>query len=228
MSALAKIHVAKKQLGLTEADYRDMLQRVAGSRSTLDMSEGQRGLVLDEMRRLGFSDRPVRRPLAGPYAAKLQALWIAAWNLGIVRQRDDRALVAFCERQTGISHVRFVRHSEDARKVIEALKAWLAREGGVDWSPILKGDHPHKDHPGYRIAVAQWRRLVELGVVKPFAAHLDRFDLSSLETGYGYAVTRKGGFNHYLPADWIKLMNALGAKLRGAMERRHPREMANG
>ena len=111
---------------------------------------------------------------------------------------------------------------------IEALKAWLAREGGVDWSAIMKGDHPHKDHPGYRISVAQWRRLVELGAVKPFAAHLDRFDLSSLETGYGYAVTRKGGFNHYLDADWIKLMNALGAKLRGAMERRHPREMANG
>lgn len=134
MSALKAIHVARRQLGLDEDDYRAVLERVTGKRSCAVMSEVERRTVVKEFRRLSFiQSKASRQPLSGPYAKKLQALWLSAWNLGIVRNRDDKALIAFVERQTGISHVRWLREPKDAAKAIEALKSWIAREAGVVW-----------------------------------------------------------------------------------------------
>ncbi len=158
MNPNAAIHVAKKQLGLDEETYRDLLTRVTGKNSSADMSPAERSSVLAEFRRLGFEPTPPAtrvnpyRPseksaeervdsrqrrgamdLQGPYAGKIRALWIAGWHLGVVKDRTDTALVAFVRRQTGIDHVSWVRDPQDAMKAIEALKAWLAREAGVQW-----------------------------------------------------------------------------------------------
>ena len=87
-------------------------------------------LCVDEFRRLGFQQKS---RLSGPYAGKLQALWLSAYNLGIVRNRDDKALIAFVDRQTGIAHVKWVREAHHASKAIEGLKAWIAREAPIAW-----------------------------------------------------------------------------------------------
>ncbi|MEP9402057.1 regulatory protein GemA [Sphingomonas sp. VNH70] len=131
MTALLKaIHATRRDLAIDDDDYRAVLQRVTGKRSAKDLDDRQRRAVLDELRRL--SGKP-RRGLDGPYASKLVALWLSAWNLGIVRKRDDGALIAFVERQTGIDHVRWLREPRDAARAIEGLKAWIAREAGVEW-----------------------------------------------------------------------------------------------
>jgi phage gp16-like protein len=134
--SIAAIHVAKKQLGLDDDTYRSALRQVTGKASAADMSEGERQKVLERFRQQGFkaASTGARKPLEGKFAPKLQALWIAGWNLGLVRDRDDRALLAFVKRQTGIDHVRFLRHGQDAAKAIEGLKGWLERAGGVDWA----------------------------------------------------------------------------------------------
>jgi phage gp16-like protein len=54
--ALAKIHIAKTQLGIEDADYRAMLTRVAGVSSAADLLPHQVDDVLTELRRLGFVD----------------------------------------------------------------------------------------------------------------------------------------------------------------------------
>lgn len=151
--SIAAMHVAKKQLGLDDDTYRAALVQVTGKSSSADMSEAQRQDVLEHFRQRGFngSSTARRKPLEGKFAGKLQALWIAGWNLGLVRDRDDRALVAFVKRQTGIDHVRFLRHGQDAMKAIEALKGWLERAGGVDWKA-------HED-PADCVLQAQVRRL---------------------------------------------------------------------
>ena len=99
------------------------------------MTEAERQKALEHFRQKGFKGFATgrRKPLEGRFAPKLQALWIAGWNLGLIRDRDDRALIAFVKRQTGLDHVRFLRHGQDATKAIEALKGWLERSGGVDW-----------------------------------------------------------------------------------------------
>ena len=152
MTAFAAIHVAKKQLDLDEDTYRAMLGRVTGKTSLKLMSQGELGLVLDEMRAKGAGQslRPSSR-LDGPYAKKLQALWISGWHLGVFTDRKDTALVAFVKRQTGIEATRFLREADQAKRVIEALKSWLAREAGVVWKPA--------EAPADSVILAQLRRL---------------------------------------------------------------------
>lgn len=56
---LAQIHIAKKQLGLDDVVYREMLESVAGVNSSSELSTQGRIAVLDHMKECGF--RPVHR-----------------------------------------------------------------------------------------------------------------------------------------------------------------------
>ncbi|HZF99161.1 MAG TPA: regulatory protein GemA [Pseudoxanthomonas sp.] len=53
---LARIHVAKKQLGLDDETYRSLLLRVGGHASSADMTLSQRNAVIREFVRLGFKE----------------------------------------------------------------------------------------------------------------------------------------------------------------------------
>lgn len=207
MSTLAAIHVAKKQLGLDEDTYRAVLVRVTGKDSTRAMSEAERQRVVEEMRRRGFTkaSNGARKRLQGRFAKKLQALWIAGWNLGIVSNRDDAALIAFVKRQTGIDHVRFVHDSDDAAKAIDALKAWLEREGGVNWKQS-RYQPDWTQTPGYRIATAQWRIIAGSDSDLVAESSLARW---IVEHGYCDFVGSAPSDKH-----WIEIMNVLGVLVR--------------
>ena len=143
-AAIKMIHVAKREIGIADDDYRALLERVTGCASLREMTDRQHHDVIGEMKRLGFQTKPKTGALQGPYAAKLLALWLSGWNLGVVRSRHSTALISFVERQTGISHVRWVRDHDDAMKAIEALKQWIARESGVVWPPYSPDPRPLK------------------------------------------------------------------------------------
>ncbi len=66
------------------------------------MTEAERAQVLAIFRNEGFKpiNRQPSKALSGKYAKKLQALWIAGYNLGVFRDRRDSALLAFVKRQT--------------------------------------------------------------------------------------------------------------------------------
>jgi len=202
MNTLAAIHVAKKQLGLDDDTYRDAIEAITGKRSAADMTEAEHRMVIEEFRRRGFKgpSRAGTPALGGRFTGKLRALWIAAWNLGIVRDRRDSALIAFARRQTGIDHVRFLRYGDDAARVIEALKSWMAREASVDWDPSRKVP------AAARIIEAQWRLLerasalpqprVEIWLADAMGVHRDHRKLTREEA--------------------IEVMNALGRLVRAA------------
>ena len=202
MTAIAAIHAARRQLGLDDDTARDLYARVTGKRSLREMSPAEQDRVVAELRRQGFTraSSGARKRLEGKYAAKLQALWIAAWNLGIVKNRDDKALIAFVERQTGLSHVRFLHHPGDAARAIEGLKGWMAREARVDW----RVDAATPDWlrvPGAQIAVAQWQILVRAAAADP--------------QGFRRAVAALAKpVDLMAEPDWRPVMNALGAQIR--------------
>lgn len=51
---LAKIHIAKKQLGLDDQTYREMLHNVAGVESAADLDRRGRSKLLGHLRNIGF------------------------------------------------------------------------------------------------------------------------------------------------------------------------------
>jgi len=56
---LGKIHIAKKQLGMDDDTYRDMLWTIARVRSAKDLDHAGRKAVLEHMKRVGFKgNRP--------------------------------------------------------------------------------------------------------------------------------------------------------------------------
>lgn len=173
---ITAIHAIAARVGLDEETRRDIMAAEAdGKRSAKDLSFTEAGRVIERLKTLSLPlqtgadphSNGVPRPLAdgavkldGPYAGKLRALWISGWNLGVVKNRTDRGLLAFLERQTGVSHPRFLREPREAAKAIEGLKAWIAREAGVAWPPataavaVVKG----------AVIDAQLRRIAILGI----------------------------------------------------------------
>lgn len=211
-ASIAAIHVAKKQLGLDEDTYRLKLTVITGKASAKDMTEAERERVLQVLRKEGFQPKSNRRgdgrlKLTGKYAKKLQALWIAAWNLGIVRDRDDRALIAFVKRQTGLDHTRFLVYADDAKRAIEALKGWINREAGVSYGNTNGYEWLSAD--GAKVAWAQWKILV------PGAGLLVR-------KGFDSEVAKLTGrpmLEKVTAADWRIVMNSFGDRIRAGRGR---------
>ncbi|MEL6784627.1 MAG: regulatory protein GemA [Pseudomonadota bacterium] len=211
---IVSCQVAKKKLGMEDEAYRAMLYRVAGVRSSTLVPHSKRKDVLDELGRLGADTGGNRGPqdrMDGPYAAKLQALWIAGYNLGVVKDRSDKACMAFVRRMTNISHTRFLHQAADGTKAIEALKKWLSRDGGVNWQKNSFSQLPYINHPQFRIAQAQYRALMRAKVIERECSQIEFFKKRWSQ----YGVT-KDSMGQFTDKDWIVLMNGLGAEVRAA------------
>lgn len=129
---LAKIHIGKVALALTDDSYRDLLQRVGGHRSAADLSDRGRRQMLDHMAKLGaFATKPLHHAVryGVAQARKVRALWIELHQLGAISDGSDAELDAFVRRQTAgtISSARFLTDPAHARPVIEGLKARINR-----------------------------------------------------------------------------------------------------
>lgn len=130
---LAKIHVAKTVLGLSDDDYRAMLQAVAGVRSARDLDAAGIARVQQHLRRAGFVARPAGGAARGnlrvvetPLVKKVRALWLHAASMGAVRNAHEDALVQFARTITRAPTLTGARAYE-LGKVVEAIKAMVAR-----------------------------------------------------------------------------------------------------
>ncbi|MDE0714096.1 MAG: regulatory protein GemA [Gammaproteobacteria bacterium] len=99
-----------------------------------------------------------------PLTGKLRALWRSAYWLGVVRDQGDAALASWICRQTGYGAAKWIT-PKDADRLVEALKGWMERDGGVDWSPHPRPVGRPKRIPAARIMEALWRKLHEAGEV---------------------------------------------------------------
>ena len=124
---ISKVHVARKQLDMDETAYRELLQRAVGKASARDCNPAELDRVLAEFKRLGWkpATNPAasgRRPSEKPYVRKIFALWGSIARTGAIKDGSRAALVAFIERQTGVSHPDWLTAAQ-ANSVTEALKA---------------------------------------------------------------------------------------------------------
>lgn len=213
-SQLATIHTLAKKAGLDEDAYRGFLEKHTGRQSAKNLTASEAGGVIEKLREA--AGEAVGKAVAGldtPVGKKLRALWIAGYDLGIVQARHDSAMLSFVERQTGVSHIRFLQKSRDGNAAIEGLKAWLARKGQFTWPADTR------DARAAKVAVieAQWMTLYRIGDVQPFIKDDPMPDLMK----YSYRVTWISDPLHRLPEDKLdELQNALGRRLRAAIPRR--------
>lgn len=122
---LAKIHIAKKELGLDDATYRALLLRVTGKDSSGRMSGAERAVVLSELKRLGWKPKSTggkhRPPSSKPYIRLMYAIATNIDARGYWELPFKEALRAFVKKETGIDDPEWLTF-EQATPVIEALK----------------------------------------------------------------------------------------------------------
>ena len=127
---LALIHVAKKQLGLSDGDYRMILLNSAGVETARDLDTGGLDAVMRRFQALGFT------PSANPHCYGPRPGMATTAQVGAIRAQwreytdgegTDSSLGRWLFRTCGVSHVRFLT-SSDASKAITGLRAMLRRK----------------------------------------------------------------------------------------------------
>ena len=124
------IHIAKSQIGLSDEDYRAVLESTAKKTSCSKMTLFELNEVLKAMKKLGFKVKKLetREEEIGWDASKAQMDYIKGmWGL-VARDKSDRALYKFIKRITGADHPRFMT-AKDSQKVIIALRKMMADAG---------------------------------------------------------------------------------------------------
>lgn len=127
------IHVGKKQLGLDDDLYREVLESCTGKTSSKEMNLAQLESVLDRMRQLGFQveskDKSGVKNLADDAQSKLiRHLWLQLHEAGQVRNSDEKALAKFIENKVGVSALQFLS-TKNADMIITHLRQWCKRCG---------------------------------------------------------------------------------------------------
>ena len=131
---LAKIHIAKKDLGLDRETYEAILWDQAKVHSSADLDAVGRRKVLEHFKSKGWRPKRNKTSPASRYKAagsksqtdKIRALWIAMHKAGIVKNGSEQALNRYVKRMTGIDNVEWL-YPKNANRVIESLKQWQMR-----------------------------------------------------------------------------------------------------
>ena len=147
---MAQIHIAKKQLGLTDETYRAALKQVVGKDSCSKMSITELHQVISHFEQRGFKSSS-RKPRAqvsandrrGAYSPqssgqqidKLRAIWIEMHRAKHIKDGSERALLTWVKNQTakmnggvGVDSLEWLQQDRQmATRVLESLKLWQTR-----------------------------------------------------------------------------------------------------
>ena len=127
-SMIAMIHVARKDLRMVDADYRQALFERTGHMETDKCTDAQLSQMIEWLKSKGFRAIPQKKTAQHPMARKARAMWISLYQLGVVHNPSEEALEAFARRQLKCDKLIWARQS-DARALIEALKSMAVRNG---------------------------------------------------------------------------------------------------
>jgi len=106
----AKIEIARKELGLDDADFRAVMETRFGARSRKDLSDAQLVELVEHFKACGFKRERHRKNAAvrsrRREQAKMRALWLSLWHLGEITDATRKPLRA----SRGASRRRGRRH----------------------------------------------------------------------------------------------------------------------
>lgn len=140
---LAKINIARHQLGMVEDDYRQLLHATTGQISLKTCDDRQLAQMIAALKSKGFQALPKGQPggkkgvAQHPVALKARALWISLYQLGVVHNPDEAALEAFAKRQTKCEKMVWMNQSQGFA-LIEALKSMAVKGGWLQHCPATR------------------------------------------------------------------------------------------
>lgn len=131
------IHVARRELGMQDEDYRNMLAgmpALGGRTSSADLSINGLELVLKALQAKGFKIRskgptqnaPVRKLADDPKSKLARHLWLRLRDAGVLRDPSEKALNTYVENRTGVADLAWLTNQQ-VDYIIDSLKAWLKR-----------------------------------------------------------------------------------------------------
>lgn len=127
---IALVHVAKRQLGLDEDTYRDILRRWGGVESSVDLDPVGFQKVMIRMEHLGFRSTWTKRTFGdrqGMASPEQVNYMRRLWEQFDPEDKREAHLNAWLHKYHHVSALRFVS-AEKAAKVIPALKLMVARK----------------------------------------------------------------------------------------------------
>ena len=129
----ALLHVARRKLGLSDGEYREILGAAAGVTSARELDTDGLAAVMRHCETLGFTPTGPRGfgerygMASDAQIGTIRALWAHYTD----DQGDDLSLGKWLDRTMKVSHLKFLT-SGGARKAITALKAMVARKDTSD------------------------------------------------------------------------------------------------
>lgn len=134
---IALLHVAKRQLGLDDDVWRDLLRDWGRVESSADLTEHGFTLVMYRLEQLGFQSTFKKKNFGdrrGMATASEVAFIRSMWKQLHADDEAEAGLNAWLEKYHKVSALRFV-DAKKAGKAITALKAMVARQTKC----VLKG-----------------------------------------------------------------------------------------
>ena len=113
------IQTGRRKLGMSDEDYRALLEGVSGKTSTKELNAYQLKEVLRRMREAGF------HTATDPQLRKIKSLWFSMYDEGIVKSKTEQSISAYIRRITKKSAN--ACGVKDLQRVIETLKQWIDR-----------------------------------------------------------------------------------------------------
>ncbi|MCY0966154.1 regulatory protein GemA [Parathalassolituus penaei] len=146
-AALAKLHIAKKELAMDDDAYKALLVRhgaPAASPSARELTIKQIDSVLNELISKGWQPRKgktmeerrqstaSRQRTSKTRIDKIRAIWIQMHRDGFISDGSEAALMAWVRKQTAakdgqIDALEWLEQTSMANTVLEQLKAWNKR-----------------------------------------------------------------------------------------------------
>lgn len=119
------IHVGKRELGIDEDTYRDMLYEATGVSSCSNMTDEQLENVLRFFKSKGFNIK-TDKPQTDPQAEFIRSLWREMNTQGIIKSGTEESLRKYIYRITGVEALEWCSIGQK-RTIIETLKKWQIR-----------------------------------------------------------------------------------------------------
>lgn len=126
-SQLARVHIAKRDLQLSDSMYRSFLNLCFGKRSAKDLSPPEVEALLTHFKGLGWGQEDARPPLASPAQLyKIEAMWMQGSG---VRIKTLEALKHFLQRHFHVSSMAEIKACQVA-PILGAIRKIARHAGG--------------------------------------------------------------------------------------------------